>query len=375
MEQESGTEILDSLEKEEVETIAEATEVEAEARSEGNVEEAETEAEAEAEAVEEVEAVEEATESSDVESVQTSAEVEVALPETLISNAFEDEPDADVVDAETGVEDSEGDDLDDHFAVEEQAPPMQALPKETDVDVAAEITQISFEVRTPAGKKFPLKNVHLDSTLLEVKHMVAKMDGSLQPHEMKIIKSGKPITDNQKTIREYDIKEKQVLHVVKVLFGANPTGASGVGIRREKTEEHERGFLKVTIPQGARPGNRLIIQPPGRPRMHIIVPRGYQPGMILNVKLPEEVNEPRDHIEQSTQPLRNGNNRSVASSTSSQPGRGNGGSTLMKVQCPRNCRPGSEIKIMVPGKGQMKVQVPANAAPGQFFYFRVMNSY
>jgi len=65
----------------------------------------------------------------------------------------------------------------------------------------------------------------------------------------------------------------------------------------------------------------------------------------------------------------------LCDSTASQPGRGNGGSTLMKVQCPRNCRPGSEIKIMVPGKGQMKVQVPANTAPGQFFYFRVMNSY
>mmetsp|Transcript_14813 Transcript_14813/g.19432 ORF Transcript_14813/g.19432 Transcript_14813/m.19432 type:complete len:371 (+) Transcript_14813:440-1552(+) len=365
------TEVLDALEGEASEVLPIEETVAVDDAAETDVED---------EVAEVAEAAEVVQEEND-EIVDEEAEEGVKVPDDAMSQVLSDAPDGDIFDAVNEV--------DEVLQVQQELPAKEPeiIPKEPIVieneeeeeDEEEEITTVSFEVKTPAGKKFALKNVHLDATLLEVKQMVAKMDGNLKPHEMKIIKSGKPITDNTLTVREYEIKEGQVLHVVKQLFGAGGAGAGatgGVGIRRERTEEHERGFLKVTIPEGARPGNRLIIQPPGRPRMHIIVPRGYHPGMVLNVKLPDEPasNTTRQHVERRNEPARSQGGGSTASSHG-PPTPAQNSSTLMKVQCPRGTRPGSEIKIMVPGRGRMKVQVPANVQPGQFFYFRVMNSY
>ena len=51
-----------------------------------------------------------------------------------------------------------------------------------------EVMTVSFEVRTPSGKKFMLNDVHLETTITEVKEMIAKQDDTYSVPTIKLIK-------------------------------------------------------------------------------------------------------------------------------------------------------------------------------------------
>ena len=51
-----------------------------------------------------------------------------------------------------------------------------------------QVKTVSFEVRTPSGKKFMLNDVHLETTVTEIKEMIAKQDDAYTVPTIKLIK-------------------------------------------------------------------------------------------------------------------------------------------------------------------------------------------
>lgn len=223
---------------------------------------------------------------------------------------------------------------------------------------------IAFEVRTPSGKKFMFHDIDPETTIGEVKRLIEKRDDSYSFNSIKFIKTGKVLADSSQTLEEVGVAEGSVIHMVKKLGGA--VNSNNPGFELKKTDAQDRGFITIRIPANARAGTKLILNPPGRSeRLYVTVPAGYRAGDTLRVRLPEERNEAGQSMG-SQRPTRTNAERSTR-----MQGGGNT-SDLMKVLCPPNAVPGSDIQIEVPGKGRMKVKVPNTVRPGEYFYFRVM---
>lgn len=236
-----------------------------------------------------------------------------------------------------------------------------------------QVKSVSFEVRTPSGKKFMLNDINLETTVTEIKEIIAKQDDNYTVATIKLIKTGKVLSDDLKTVGELGIKNGSVVHMVKKLAGAVKNDGHTPNYELKTTDAQDRGFLTIRIPPNARPGMKLILNPPGRSeRLFVTVPRGYSPGDTLRVRLPEE----RQEAPPFTAPLRQVEHTQTRGtglqSSFQESSRNQKMSNLMKVRCPANATPGSDIQIEVPGKGRMKVKVPNTVRPGDYFYFRVM---
>eukprot|EP00924_Labyrinthula_sp_SR-Ha-C_P015150 augustus_masked-scaffold_9-processed-gene-9.45-mRNA-1 protein AED:1.00 eAED:1.00 QI:0/-1/0/0/-1/1/1/0/396 len=244
---------------------------------------------------------------------------------------------------------------------------------------AAEEKEINFEAKTPSGRVYKLSHFP-ETTIIEVKNTIAKLsDSYIEASEMNLIFKGKSLLDTSQTLVDVGINSGDKIFVIKKLLGRQKSLHRGkkIGPRIERTEDRDRGYLTITIPEGAGPQSRLIISPPGRSNLVVYVPRGHRPGDTLRIQLPDE---PGDSSNQRTSrnnsSRRNGNTAAAASSD--QPAGGPSGPgaqkiVIMKAKCPQDVQPGGEVELNLPGRSEpYKVQVPMSCLPGEDFYFRVL---
>mmetsp|Transcript_8618 Transcript_8618/g.17096 ORF Transcript_8618/g.17096 Transcript_8618/m.17096 type:complete len:179 (-) Transcript_8618:1424-1960(-) len=167
---------------------------------------------------------------------------------------------------------------------------------------------------------------------------------------------GVTVFEDHKTLGDYNLKNGDTIYVVKKLDAIDDDGEGddGLGPVVRVTDSTDSNMITVVVPENARAGTRLLINPPGRDQMSVIVPAGLRSGDRFQVRLP-----PR-----------------TSSNNNSNNGRlhigGNEGQ-IMQVTCPPNARGGQQILIEVPNRGRMRVEVPRGVRPGQNFRFRVPN--
>jgi len=122
---------------------------------------------------------------------------------------------------------------------------------------------------------------------------------------------------------QYGLKNGDKLHLVKKLgeAGVDEAGDAGPSIKVTGSQE-ENDIITVIVPQGARAGAALTINPPGRETMRVTVPSGLRPGERFRVRIPP---------------------RSGAPGQQQQPSAGPG--QIMQVRCPQNARSGQQIEV------------------------------
>jgi len=150
------------------------------------------------------------------------------------------------------------------------------------------------------------------------------------------------------------LKNNDTIHLVKQLQENTDEGGDGPAVKIATSKPNEANLITVIVPENVSAGTRLMIDPPGRERMQVVVPAGLNPGDRFQVRLPAQNSTPQPNPQR-------------------QPSPAGGGGTIMQVVCPPNATAGQSILIDVPGQGRMRVQVPAGVGPGQQFRFRVAN--
>jgi len=209
---------------------------------------------------------------------------------------------------------------------------------------------ISLTVRTLSGAEIHFPQLGLEMDVAELKRHIHAENEEFPPHMQKLIKGSK-ILEDDKTLEDYELKNGDTIHLVKRLGDvADAEDELGPTVNISKTGANSN-LLTVVVPDNARPGTRLLINPPGREQMSVVVPQGVGPGSRFQVRIP-----PRQSPTTNT---------SAGAATDSSAG------SIMQVQCPAGARPGQQILIEVPGRGRMRVRVPQNVQPGQMFRFRV----
>lgn len=87
---------------------------------------------------------------------------------------------------------------------------------------------------------------------------------------------------------QYNLKNGDTIYVVKKLDAIDDDGEGddGLGPVVRVTDSTDSNMITVVVPENARAGTRLLINPPGRDQMSVIVPAGLRSGDRFQVRLP-----------------------------------------------------------------------------------------
>mmetsp|Transcript_1854 Transcript_1854/g.3594 ORF Transcript_1854/g.3594 Transcript_1854/m.3594 type:complete len:235 (+) Transcript_1854:527-1231(+) len=213
-------------------------------------------------------------------------------------------------------------------------------------DVDEDTVYISLTVRTLSGVETHFPQIPLSMTVYEFKGYVQSQNKTFPIKQQKLIKGSKTLENND-LLGDYDLKDGDTIHLVKKLDDlSEDLDEAGPQVKISRNTSGQTNMLTVVVPENARPGTRLLINPPGRGQMMVLVPPGLRPGARFQVQIP-----PSGAPAPQTTPATSGG--------------------VMQVQCPPDARGGQHILIQVPGRGRMRVQVPRNVRPGENFRFRV----
>lgn len=220
---------------------------------------------------------------------------------------------------------------------------------------------ISLTVRTLSGQEIQFPQVSLEVTVRQLKSMIHEQNREFPEHKQKLIRGSRVLVDDE-ALGEFELKNGDVVHLVKLLGESNTAGSSGLETPgstpdikiSHNTPGQPNNLLTVVVPDNAGPGTRLLINPPGREQMSVVVPNGLRAGDRFQVRVPDRPAQNRVSM--------------MRRSVQRNPG---GSGTVMQVQCPPNAVPGQQIIIEVPNVGRMRVAVPPMVRPGQMFRFRI----
>lgn len=219
---------------------------------------------------------------------------------------------------------------------------------------------INLVARTLAGSEYKVQ-VGAKATVRELKHKLCEQAKGFSVDEMRLLKGPVTLADDSKTLAECGIKDGGTVHIVRSLQASdgNDDGVAGAEIKSPSAN-----VVTVTVPPGNGPGSRLLINPPNRRQMMVVVPAGVRAGSNFRVQLPPLPTT-------STTPATSGTPTSTTAPSSSSSSSSASRGQVMQVKCPPGTVPGQQILIMVPGRGRMRVQVPSGVTPGSTFRFQL----
>ncbi|GBG29467.1 Hypothetical Protein FCC1311_056882 [Hondaea fermentalgiana] len=150
---------------------------------------------------------------------------------------------------------------------------MSALENEDDL-MDLESSFIALTIRSLSGIEMPFPQISLFVGVDELKQIIANENSDFPVSSQRLIK--------------YNLKSGDTVYVVKKLDAIDDDGDGddGLGPIVRVTNSVDSNQITVVVPNGARGGSRLLINPPGREQMSVLVPAGLRSGDRFQVRLP-----------------------------------------------------------------------------------------